>query len=165
MTRKKWTVYIGDWDCKRCEDCHSEKEFSTSKSCWAFMWAKANCETPEACWVSAGLDGWDSNHHLAGKEFPKDMEKLIKYYIREEDALEAMARGVPLEVSLHPTSNGNFLAYCPKMRCELLIKDVSELDKLCDEYAGLLEAENGGDEGMCNVNLKVSYGKAVTYGD
>ena len=154
MLRKKWTVYIGDWDCLRREDCHSEKDFDSARSCRAFMWAKANCDVPEKCWVSAGADGLDCNFNLAGKEPPKEIAFLVKFFIAEENALEVIARGIELPVQITMTERGNMLAYCQLMKCELIIKDVSELDGLADEYADLLEADYGKRP---NVTLSITY--------
>lgn len=166
--RKQWTVFIGYWDCQRREDCHSEKSFSTSRDCWAFMWAKANCKVPEKCWVFAGLDGWEFNGILAGKEFPKDMANLIGYYIKEEDDLEALARGVELPVEARKTPRGNVMLYCPAMRYERVVGESElqdDLDSLAEEYAGILEAEWGADEGSVRVTPVVTYGKPINLED
>jgi hypothetical protein len=158
MTRKTWTVMIGDWDCKRVDDCHSEKAFSSSRHAHAFMWAKAQCRVPERCWLSAGMDGWDTNFPMVGKEIPVDLKRIAEQYIREEDDLQSLAEGVDLIVEVRPAKNApHFIAYCKQMRCEICINDVSELGKLADEYAGILESESGMLEGSLNVNLKVSY--------
>ena len=157
MSRKSWTVSIGDWDCRNVKDCHSEKDFGSSRAATAFMFAKANCEVPEKCWIFAGLDGWEWNGEMVGKSIPTSIEKLVAYYIKEENDIENLVKGVELLVEISPTSHGNFLAYCPAMKCELIVKEVSELDALANEYAGLLEAESGAEEGSANVTLKVNY--------
>jgi hypothetical protein len=158
MIRKKWTVFIGDMGSDR-NDAHSEVEFTNRTECNVFLWAKANCEYPEACWVWAGMDGWDSNHHLVGKPFPANLADKIQDQINQEDLLDAAVRGIPLAVMVRPTTNGNFSAYCRDMRCELIIKDISELDSLAAEYAGIVEADYGIDK--VNVKLEITYGPTI----
>ena len=166
--RKNWTVSIGEWEANngkpvaRC-DAHSEKTFDTSKSALVFMWAKANCQVKERCWLFQGLDGWFCNYGLAGKPFPKGMEMMIENCIKEEDMLEKIAAGIELLVEVCPTKGGNFLAYCAAMRTSMVIKDIEQLFPLCDEYGAMVEADYGADEGSCNVMLRVRYSNQVAF--
>jgi hypothetical protein len=63
---------------------HSYRDFDSLEDANAYMWEMANIPVFNRCFEFQGLDGWRSNEHLKGKEFPPEIADKIKSFIEED---------------------------------------------------------------------------------
>lgn len=143
--RTTWTLYVSN-DRPR----HAGEEslvYHSQRDALIRMWAEAKRENPRTVWLSAGADGWDSNHHMRVADYPADL--TLRAAIRAEvehlnalDCNEDNAREVTLTLKYQPGSQ-SFLVSCPQMRHEsaAYVNDLgAALTHLYFEYQSRIEA-------------------------
>lgn len=68
---------------------HSYRDFSGLPDALAYMWAMANVQHPERCWLWQGLDGWLRNSHMTGRPLPLTLKAQIEHFIEEDNLATA----------------------------------------------------------------------------
>lgn len=143
--RTSFTLYVSETRPDSLFD--GEKiVFATWKEALVRMWAEAHRETPRRVWVHAGLDGWEINDHMKGKEIPRDISLSSSIHaelakLNAIDCNETNDRELTVTLKLLP--NGCFSVYCPQMRYDGVAfqKDIGqELQHLYFEYQSVVEA-------------------------
>lgn len=85
---KHHVVHIGNWDCKRRDDCHSYREFETMDEALAYMWGMAKAKRPQKCWYFAprGME-WTTNGHMRLARCSDRLMEMADNYRKEDDAI------------------------------------------------------------------------------
>ena len=78
--RKIYRVHCG----KDPRSFHSYRDLPDLDHALAYLWAMAHSQSPETCWYWQGMDGWMSNKHMAGKNFPSRIATLCRTYLEED---------------------------------------------------------------------------------
>jgi len=78
--RTIYRVYCG----KGPKTFHSYRDLPDLDDALAYMWAMSHSPFPETCWYWQGMDGWMSNKHMAGKNFPARLASLCELYLSED---------------------------------------------------------------------------------
>jgi len=81
--RRNFRVHMGP----SVSSAHSYRDFNDSDHALSFLWAMAHSPSPQICWYWQGRDGWMSNKHMAGKEFPARLADLCEFYLEEDQKL------------------------------------------------------------------------------
>lgn len=145
QTRETWTLYVSD--TRPGPDYKGEKiTFECRRDALTRMWAEAKRENPRTVWLSAGLDGWDTNHHMKSQKCPNNLElgASIRAEIERLNALEFNERNDrPITINLERSPSGGWTIYCPEARYDITVHEHrlgETISHLYYEYQSICEA-------------------------
>jgi hypothetical protein len=139
---KEYTILEGN----DRNNADSELSVKTLRDMLIHFWAMAKCENPVVCWHFAGLDGWESNHHMMKQdaEIPESLRDDVRSAITKENALALNTKNNrPLDITISMIKPGFFNVYCLAMRYEAVSREKNltrDITSLYCEYQSLVEA-------------------------